>query len=113
MSDTGATIAAIEALEPCPFCGRHLVKTGRPESWAYEHIAPEGEGCLLDQMIVLQDDDDITAWNTRASARDTARLEAEVARLRKIMGGLLLGIAGSHAAAFEALVDNRHNEQEG
>ncbi len=52
--DTGAMLL------PCPFCGCSLVHD-RDNAWLHP---PEGEGCL-GEFIVLQDDDDIAAWNTR------------------------------------------------
>ena len=95
-----------EALEPCPcpLCGipLELFGVGRYSTW--EHSAPEYEGCLLEGMITLRDEDDITAWNTRPPNPLQAEVDAlrvRVAELREPLAWFINDIDDTHTSMLD------------
>lgn len=63
--------------QPCPFCGTNLIRTGEPGRWEWQHLAEDGEGCILhdEAPAHLQDDDDVACWNNRLAQSTPADRE--------------------------------------
>lgn len=137
--------ATIEALEPCKFCDGQDTFVERADFSSCYVVCNscgargptscnenEGDCAAEDRGMEPGENAARRLWNTRASARDTARLEAEVAMLRQLLHDVRLEATETippdgKEAAFDALgqiarmitaraaLSERptHNEQEG
>lgn len=63
-----------QELKPCPFCGEAMKVSPHPvDMWA---VCPTA-GCIgARQIVVLEDNKQVAAWNRRASPPEDVRREA-------------------------------------
>jgi Lar family restriction alleviation protein len=74
MTDLRDSLAQVQELKPCPFCGSSAVQVGRPFTHRFNVYCNQAEGgCGAEAALCTTREAATTAWNTRHSAGDADR----------------------------------------